>query len=169
MSFTKSSSSCKNLSFIWLLDCYQISNLPPLLYAKNCCTIADKIHSTTEAPLIQFSWNLYSILYHKSRACVPNFKSIQTDLVTQTWLSSQLAQFLNIGQVWTTWAILHQIWINLETNLFEYFHKTYIHSIHLLNVIFWTYPTLVSSWSSKSKLQLNYLQAIIWFPITTTW
>ena len=73
MWFTKLSSSCKNLSFIWLLDCYQISILPPLLHAENCCTIVDKIHFKTEAFLIQFSWKFYSILYHKSRACTPIF------------------------------------------------------------------------------------------------
>jgi hypothetical protein len=94
MWFTKLSSSSKNLSFIWLLDCYQISILPSLLYAKNCCTIANKIYSNTEAFLIQFSWNLYSILYHKSRACIPNFKPIKIDLITQTWLRSQLTQIL---------------------------------------------------------------------------
>jgi hypothetical protein len=90
MWFTKLSSSCKNLSFIWLPDCYQILILPPLLYAENCCTIADKIYSKTEAFLIQFSWNLYSILYHKSRACTPNFKPIQINLITQTCLRSLL-------------------------------------------------------------------------------
>jgi hypothetical protein len=90
MCFTKSSSSCKYLGFIWLLDCYQIPILPPLLYAKNWCTIADKIYSKTKASLIQFLWNLYNILYHKSRACIPNFKPIQLDMITQTWLKSQL-------------------------------------------------------------------------------
>ena len=43
MCFTKYSSICKNLSFIWFLDCYQILYLPTLLHAENCCTIADKI------------------------------------------------------------------------------------------------------------------------------
>jgi hypothetical protein len=89
MCFTKSSSSCKNLSFIWLLDCYQNSILPPLLHGENCCTIADKIHSKTEASLIQFSWNFYSISYDKSRACKPIFMSF-----TLTWLKSQLTQIL---------------------------------------------------------------------------
>ena len=42
------------------------------------------------------------------------------------------------------WAILHQIWIKIETNLFEYFHKTYIHSIHSLKVISWIYPTQIN-------------------------
>jgi hypothetical protein len=50
--FTKLSSSCKNLSFIWLLNFYQISILPPQLHAKNCRTIADKIYSKTETFLI---------------------------------------------------------------------------------------------------------------------
>jgi hypothetical protein len=144
MSFTKSSSSCKNLSFIWLLDCYQISNLPPLLHAENCCTIADKIHSTIEASLIQLSWNLYSILYHNSRAGIPNFKPIQLDLIIQTQTWSLLAQILNKGQISMYWAIFHQIWIKLETNLFEYFYKTYIHSIHLLKVISWIYPIQIN-------------------------
>ena len=75
--FTKLSSSCNNLSFIWLLDCYQISYLLTLLHAENCCTIADKIYSKTKAFLIQFSWKLYNILYHKSRACTPIFIPIQ--------------------------------------------------------------------------------------------
>jgi hypothetical protein len=145
MCFTKSSSNCKNSNFFWLLDCYQISNLPPLLHAKNCCTIADKMHSKTEASLIQFSWNFYSIFFHKCRACILNFKPIQIDLITQTWLRSLLAQIFNFGQISIHWAILHQIWINLETNLFEYFHKTYIHPIHLLNVISWIYPTQINS------------------------
>jgi hypothetical protein len=144
MWFTKSSSNCKNLSFIWLLDCYQISILPPLLHAENCCTIAYKMYSKTEASLVQFLWNLYSILYHKSRACIPNFKSIQYDLVTQTQTWSQLAQIFNNGQISIHWAILHQMWINLEINLFEHSHKTYIHSIHLLNVILWIYPTQIN-------------------------
>ena len=90
--FTKSSSICKNLGFIWLLDCYQISILLPLLHAENCCTIADKIYSKTKASLIQFSWNFNIISYHKSRACIPNFKPIQIDLITQTQTWSQLAQ-----------------------------------------------------------------------------
>jgi hypothetical protein len=145
MWFTKSSSSCKNLRFIWHIDCYQISNLPPLLHAENCCTIADKMYSKAEASLIQFSWNLYSILYHKSRACMPNFMPIQYDLVTQTQTWSHLAQIFNFGQISIHWAMLHQIWIKLETNLFEYFHKTYIHPIHLLNVISWIYPTQINS------------------------
>ena len=71
MCFTKLYSSCKKLIFILLLDCYHILNLPPLLHAENCCTIVDKIHFKTEASLIQFSWNLYIILYHNSRACTP--------------------------------------------------------------------------------------------------
>ena len=132
------------MSFIWLLDCYKISIFPPLLHAENCCTIADKIHSKTKASLIQFSWNLCNILYHKSRSRIPNFKPIKIDLITQTWLWSQLAQILNIGQISSNWAILHQIWIKLDTNLFEYFHKTYIHSNHLLNVISWIYPTQIN-------------------------
>jgi hypothetical protein len=145
MCITKSSSSYKNLSFIWLLDYYQISILPPLLHAENYCTIAYKMYSKIIAFLVQFSWNFYSISYHKFRACIPNFKPIQIDLVTQTWLRSQLAQIFNIGQIWIHWAILHQMWIKLETNLFEYFHKTYTYSNHLLNVISWIYPTQINS------------------------
>ena len=50
-------------------------------------------------------------------------------------------RFCNLGHISITWAILHQMWIKLETNLFEYFHKIYIHLIHLLKVILWIYPT----------------------------
>ena len=126
MSLTKSYISCKNLSFIWLLDCYQISIIPPLLYAKNCCTIADKIHSKTEASLIQFSWNFYSILYHKSRACTSIFIPIQIDLITQTQTWSQLAQFFNFGQISTNWATLLQIESNLKLTCLNTFirHKS---------------------------------------------
>ena len=141
MCFTKSSSSCKSLGFIWLLDCYQISILAPLLYAENCCTMADKIYFKTEAFLIQFSWNLYKILLHKSRACIPNLKAVQIDMITQTWLRSQLPQILQYRTYFNHLSILHQMWIKLETNLFEYFRKIYIHSIHLLKVILWIYPT----------------------------
>jgi len=95
MWFTKSSSSCKNFIFIWLLDCYQISILPPLLHAENCCTIADKIHSKTRVFLIQFPWNFYSTLYSKCKAFIPNFKPFQIDLVTQTQTWSLLAQFFS--------------------------------------------------------------------------
>ena len=65
-------------------------------------------------------------------------------MITQTWLRSQLAQILNYRTDFNNWAILHQIWIKLETNLFEYFHKTYIHSNHLLNVILWISPTQIN-------------------------
>jgi hypothetical protein len=41
-------------------------------------------------------------------------------------------------------AILHQMWIKLGINLFEYSHKTYIHSIHLLKIILWIYPTPIN-------------------------
>ena len=109
----------------------------------NCCTMVDKIHSKTEVSLIQSSWNLYRILHHKSRECIPNFRPIQIDLVTQTQTWSQLAQIFNLGQISITWAILYQMWIKLETNLFEYFHKTYIHLIHLI-VISWIYPTQIN-------------------------
>ena len=44
MCVTKSSSSYKKWCLIWLLDCYQISNLAPLLHAENFCTIANKIY-----------------------------------------------------------------------------------------------------------------------------
>ena len=77
MGFTKLSSSHKNFSFIWSHMTAKILILPPLLHAENCCTIADKNHSKTEAFLIQFPWNFYSISYHKSRACTPIFKPIQ--------------------------------------------------------------------------------------------
>ena len=113
MWLTKSSSSCKNLSFIWLLDFNQISHLPTLLHAKNYCTMADKIHSKTKASLIQFSWNFNIISYHKSRACIPNFKPIQIDLITQTQTWSQLAQIFNNGQI----LILELFFIKCESNL----------------------------------------------------
>jgi hypothetical protein len=113
MWFTKSYSNCKNLRFIWHLDCYQISNLPPLLHAENCCTIADKMHSKTEASLIQFSWNFYSIFFHKCRACILNFTPIQIDLITQTWLRSLLAQIFNVGQI----SIHELFFIKSESNL----------------------------------------------------
>ena len=124
MWFNKLYSICKNLSFILLLDCYQISILLPLLYAENCCTIADKIYYKTKVSLIQFSWNLYRILYHKFRACIPNFKPIQIDLITQTWLRSQLAQILQYRTDFNQLSYTSSNWIKLETNLFEYFHKT---------------------------------------------
>ena len=99
MWFTKSYSSCKNLGFIWLLYYFQISILPPLLHAENCCTIANKIYSKTEASLFQFSSNLYRVLYHKYRACIPNFKPIQVKLITQTQTWTQLTQIFNLGQI----------------------------------------------------------------------
>ena len=110
---------------------------------------------------------MFSILYHKSRACIPNFKPIQIDLITETQTWSQLAQIFNLGQISITWAILYQMWIKLETNLFEYFHKTYIHSIHLLKVILWIYPTQInpnlitkhlSIQSSHSKQHCIFIQ-----------
>ena len=118
MCFTNLSSSCKNLRFIWFLDCYQISILPPLLHAEICCTIADKIHSKTEVSLIQFSWNFYSIFYDKCTACIPNFKPFQIDLFTQTPTWSLLAQFyffFKNGQISSNWAILVQIEPNLKS------------------------------------------------------
>ena len=115
MWFTKSSSSCKNLSFIWLLDCYQISILPPLLHAENCCTIADNIYSKTKVSLIQFSWDFYRIFYDKCTACIPNFKPFQRDFVTQTQTWYLLAQVFNIWQISSNWAILVQIEPNLKS------------------------------------------------------
>jgi hypothetical protein len=148
--FIKSSSSCKILDFIWLLDCYLISILPPLLHAENYYTIADKIYSKTEASLIQFSWNLH-ILYHKYkyRACIPNFKPIQIDLITQTWLWSQLAQIFNHRIDFLSWAILHQMWINLEINLFGHFHK----DIYLFNPL--TKSHLMNL-SNTNQFKLDY-------------
>ena len=64
-------------------------------------------------------------------------------MISQTWLSSQLAQILQYRIDFNNWAILNQIWIKLDTNLFE-FHKTYIHSNHLLKVISWIYPTQIN-------------------------
>jgi len=141
MWLTKSSSSCTNLSFIWLLDCYQISILPPLLHAENCCTIADKIHSKTEVSLIQFSWNFYRIFYDNCKVCIPNFKSFQIDS------NSDLITASSVFEKWTDFKQLSYAssnWIKLEINLIEYFHKTYIHSTHLLNIILWTYPTQIN-------------------------
>ena len=123
MWFTKSSSRCKNLSFIWLLYCYQISILPPLLHAENCCTIADKIHSKTEVSLIQFSWDFYSILYDNCTACIPNFKPFQKDFVTQTQTWSQLAQIFNVGQISSNWAMLVQFESNLKSTWLNAFTR----------------------------------------------
>jgi len=50
-------------------------------------------------------------------------------------------------QYWTYFKQLNYTssnWIKLEINLIEYFHKTYINSIHLLKVISWTYPTRIN-------------------------
>jgi hypothetical protein len=132
------------LSFIWLIDCYQILIIPPLLHAENYCTIANKIYSKTKAFLIQFSWHLCSILYHKSRACIPNFKPIQIDLITQTWLRSQLTEILQYRTYFNQLSYTSSKWIKHKTNFIEYFHKTYIHSIHLLKVISWIYPTQIN-------------------------
>jgi len=122
MCFTNLSSSCKNLRFIWFLDCYQISILPPLLHAEICCTIGDKIHSKTEVSLIQFSWNFHRIFYHKCTACTQNFKPFQIDLITQTPTWSLLAQFFKNRQISSNWAMLVQIesnskstWLNAFT------------------------------------------------------
>jgi len=133
------------LSFIWLLDCYKISILPPVLHAENFCTIADKIYSKTKVSLIQFSWDFYRIFYDKCTACIPNFKPVQIDFVTQIQTWSLLAQFFNIGQISIHLSYTSSSWIKLEINLFECIHKTYIHSIHLLNVILWTYSTQINS------------------------
>ena len=110
---TKSSSSHKKLSFNAFLDCYQISHLHSWVHAENCCTCIDKIHSKTKVFIIIFLWNLYSNYYHKCRACIPNFKPIQIDLIIQLWLSSQLTQIFNKGQILSNWAILYRIESNL--------------------------------------------------------
>jgi len=123
MWFSKSSSSCKNFSIIWLIYCYQISFLPSLLHAEICCTIADKIHSKTEVSLIQFSWNFYSIFYDKCTACIPNFKPLQIDLITQTQTWSLLAQFFKNGQISSNWAILVQIEPNLKSTWLNTFTR----------------------------------------------
>ena len=142
MWFTKSSSSCKNLSFIWLLDCYHISILPPLLHAENCCTIADKIYSKTEVSLIQFSWSFYSIFYDNCTVCIPNFKPFQID-----YSNSDLITASSVFKKWTDVKQLSYAssnWIKLEINLIECIYKTYINSIHLLKVISWTYSTQIN-------------------------
>jgi len=123
MCFTKLSSSFKNLSFIWLLYFYQISILPPLLHAENCCTIADKIHSKTEVSLIKFSWNFYNIFYGKCKEHILNFKPLQIDFITQTQTWSQLAQIFNIGQISSNWAILVQIESNLKSTCLNNFSR----------------------------------------------
>jgi len=127
MWFTESSSSCKNLIFFWLRDCYQISVLPPLLHAEICCTIAEKIHSKNEVSLIQFSWNFYSIFYDNCTTWIPNFKPFQIDFITQTQTWSQLAQIFNIGQISSNWAILLQI----ESNLKSTWLNTFIRHISI--------------------------------------
>ena len=113
MCITKSSSSCKNLIFIWLLDYYQISNLSSLLHAENYCIMADKMYSKIIAFLVQFPWNFYRISYHKSRACIQNFKPIQIDLVIQTQTWSLLDQIFNFGQI----SIHELFFIKGESNL----------------------------------------------------
>ena len=138
---------CKNLSFIWLLDCYQILILSPLLHAENSCTIVDKIYSKTEASLIQFSWNLYSILYHKSRVCIPNFKWIQIDLITQTWLRSQLTQILqyrtDFNHLSYTSSNMNQTWNQLVWILSQDINPFNLLINYLLKVILWIYPTQI--------------------------
>ena len=131
MWFTKSYSICKNFSFFWILDCYQISILRALLHAENCCTIADKIHSKTEVSLIQFLWNFYSIFYDKCTACIQNFNIFQIDLISQTQTWSLLAQFFNVGQISSNWAILVQIESNLKSTWLNTFTRhIYIQSTY---------------------------------------
>jgi len=59
------------------------------------------------------------------------------------------------------------IWTKLEIDLFNYFYKTYIHSIHSLKVISWIYPIQInpnlitkhlSIQSSYSKLHCIFIQ-----------
>ena len=64
-------------------------------------------------------------------------------------------RFCNLRQISITWAILHQMWIKLETNLFEYIHKTYIHSNHLLKVISWIYPTQINPTLITNQLSIQ--------------
>ena len=72
-------------------------------------------------------------------------------MITQTCLTSQLTQICNKWQIWAI-ELYSNKWIKLEANLFEYYHKTYIHSIHLLNVILWSYPfKLTQCWSLSIK------------------
>ena len=100
-----------------------------------------KIHSKTEAFLIQFLWNFYSISYHKSRACTPIFMPIQKVLITQTWQRSQLAQILqyrtdfnhlsytssNVNQTWN-----QLVWI-LSQDINPFNPLTKCHLINLSN------------------------------------
>ena len=76
-------------------------------------------------------------------------------MISQTWLRSQLAQILQYRTYFNNWAILHQVWIKLETNLFEYFHKIYIHSNHLLKVISWIYPTQINPTLITNQLSIQ--------------
>ena len=148
---TKSSSSHKNLSFIGLLDCYQISHLPILLYAENCCTIVDKFHSKTEVSLIQFSWKFAQPLYYKCRSCIPNFKPIQIDLVILLWLSSQLTQIFNKGQILSSWAILYQIESNLMSTYLNNSQDIYLIISHI------EYHLMIISIQTNSILITNHL------------
>ena len=137
MWFTKSSSSCINFSFFWLLDCYQISILPPLQHGENCCTISDKIHFKNQSIpypismkfLQHFLWWVYN-MHTKFQAISNRFGHLNSDLISAS----------SVFQFWTDFKQLSYTcsnWIKLEINLIEYIHKTYIHSI-----------ILVSSWSS---------------------
>ena len=141
MWFSKSSSSCKNFSIIWLIYCYQISFLPSLLHAEICCTIADKIHSKTEVSLIQFSWNFYSIFYDKCTACIPNFKPFQIDLFTQTPTWPLLAQFYFFSKMDRFEAIeLYLFKLNQTWNQLDWMHSQDIYQFnpltksHLMNL-----------------------------------
>ena len=136
MWLTKSSSSCQNLSFFWLLDFYRISILPPLLHAENCCTIADEILFKKEAFLIQLSWNFYSIFYDKCTACIPKFQAIpnrfdhsNSDLITASSVFQKMDRFqaieLGFFKLNQTWNRL--IWIlSQDMNPFNPLTKCYL-------------------------------------------
>jgi hypothetical protein len=72
-----------------------------------------------EVSLIQWLWNVHRLCYHMHRASKLNFKPIQIDLITQTWLWAQPCQIFNIGQISVYWVILLQV----ESNLNELLSK----------------------------------------------
>ena len=114
---TKSSSSHKKLSFTGLLDCYQISHLSRLLYAKNCCTIVDKFHSKTEYPLS----NSHEILHNHHNISVDYAYQISVQYY-KIWTLKHgchysLHRFPIFGQISTFELLffeLNQTWSKLE-------------------------------------------------------
>jgi hypothetical protein len=87
-------------------------------------------------------------LNHKSRACIPNFKSIQINLITQTWFSSQLTQIFNIEQI----SILELYFIKYESNLKSTCMNT-----------FTRYKSIQSTYQISSYEFIHSNQLKIWF------